>query len=171
MTARIIVTGARSWTDYDRLVFELAHVIAFTSSDVKDAVIVHGAATSGADLLAAKACEAHGWAAEPHPADWENCATSCKPKHRRSRPDGTSYCPSAGHRRNQEMADAGAAAAVAFLMPCTQKRCARRGVHMTHGTADCIERLGTALIPVWMVMEGVSASWVGLDGARAGAAT
>ena len=158
--ARIIVTGSRTWRDYDRLVHELAYVARWCSGVP---VFVHGDASSGADRLTRVACEREGWLQEPHAADWDTCSwPACKPKHRRSRPDGTTYCPKAGHWRNQEMADAGALASVAFLTPCASPSCHRRGLHMSHGTADMIVRLGGALIPVWQVPAGAGATWVGL---------
>jgi hypothetical protein len=156
--ARIIVTGSRAWRDYDRLVHELAYVAGYCSGTP---VFVHGDASSGADLLTRIACERLGWEQERHPADWDACSwPKCRPKHRRVRPNGTTYCPAAGNWRNQQMADAGAVAAVAFTAVCN---CSRRGVHMSHGTADCIERLGAALIPAWQVSEGVRGTWIGLS--------
>ena len=159
---RVIVTGSRGWRDYDRLVHELAYVARWCSGGAP--LFVHGDASSGADLLTRKACDAQGWAQEPHPADWDTCSwPGCKPGHRRKRRDGTTYCPAAGNFRNQQMCDAGGVAGVAFMMPCPNPACGRRGVHNSHGTADCIERLGSALIPVWAVAEGCRASWIGLD--------
>jgi hypothetical protein len=119
---------------------------------------------TGADLLTRIACDRNGWEQEPHPADWGTCSwPGCKPSHRRTRRDGSTYCAGAGNWRNQQMADAGALASVAFLMPCASQSCRRRGVHMSHGTADMVERLGGALIPCWQVPLGGRASWVGLD--------
>jgi YspA, cpYpsA-related SLOG family len=159
--ARIIVTGSRSWRDYDRLVHELAYVAGWCSGTP---VFVHGDASSGADLLTRIACGRLGWEQEPHPADWDTCSwPGCKPGHRRTRRDGTTYCPAAGNWRNQQMAGAGAVASVAFQMVCASPSCHRRGIHGSHGTADMTERLGAALIPVWFVSEGVRGNWIGLN--------
>jgi len=60
---------------------------------------------------------------EVHPANWELCAPEgqsvcpglrpCYPDHRRQNTQGTTWCPTAGLRRNQRMAEAGAAGCIA----------------------------------------------------------
>jgi hypothetical protein len=160
--ARIIVTGSRLWRDYDRLVHELAYVAGYCSGTP---VFVHGDASSGADLLTGIACERLGWEQERHPADWDVCSwPKCKPTHRRTRHDGTTYCPGAGNYRNQhDLVDRGAVASVAFLMPCNKRSCRRPPPgHPSHGTDDCRHRLAVAQIPVWQVPPGAKASWADL---------
>lgn len=108
MSLRIAVTGGRdfaSWTAVQHALRQLP----------TDAVLVHGAAP-GADSLAAEWWgDIHQRACEPHPADWAGpCRDTCKPNHRRTRPDGSTYCPAAGVYRNQEMVDSGLDLLVAF---------------------------------------------------------
>lgn len=105
---RVIVTGGRDYNGWHTVVFMLRQLPA-------DAVVVHGAA-SGADALAEEFWAGRQErATEKHPADWTApCRPACMPGHRRWRRDGSDYCPAAGNYRNQEMADAGADACLAF---------------------------------------------------------
>lgn len=123
---RVIVTGGRTFVDMGMVQRVLACVNPY-------AVIVHGAAP-GADSLAAGVWTSWGRGAlvEPHPARWSApCRDTCKPGHRVNRGRGE-YCPSAGHHRNQEMADAGADACLVFPGG--------------NGTADMVRRARTAEI-------------------------
>lgn len=114
VTARLLVTGSRNWTDTGRLHLELGRA-ARELSPTLDLVIVHGAA-AGADTDADQWAAIHGIGREPHPADWDGpCQDSCKPGHRRPRPQGGTYCPAAGVHRNQAMVDLGAHLCVAFI--------------------------------------------------------
>lgn len=136
---RVLVTGSRSWTDTE--------VIGAALSDCwRDAVqlgadgitVVHGGA-SGADRIAdlwAIRFRGSGVLREPVPADWPSCAAGCRPGHRRRRWDGSEYCPTAGHRRNQAMVDRGAAVALAFPLGAST------------GTRDCMRRAERAGIEV-----------------------
>ena len=126
--ARILVTGSRSWTDAQLL----ADTLLDTWHDATQLghtgiVIVHGGA-DGADTLADLWARGTGIDVETHPADWDHCAGDCPPGHRKPRARGGDYCPTAGHRRNQRMVDAGAHLVVAFQ---------RAG---STGTADCMSR-------------------------------
>ncbi|MFJ8677182.1 DUF2493 domain-containing protein [Streptomyces sp. NPDC093589] len=135
--ARILVTGSRSWSD--------ARLLADTLLDVwhdatelghNSIVIVHGGA-DGADTLAGLWAAGQGLDVEVHEADWSGpCGPECPPGHRKTNARGSDYCPLAGHRRNQQMIDAGADLVVAFQ---------RAG---SRGTADAMNRARKAGLPV-----------------------
>lgn len=92
MTARILVTGSRAWTDYD----VIRDAIEKAAADLGgDAVVVHGNA-QGADRLADRAARALGLRTEPRSARW--------------RTEGRA----AGPLRNQRMVDLGADVCLAF---------------------------------------------------------
>ncbi|CAM5496160.1 MULTISPECIES: DUF2493 domain-containing protein [Streptomyces] len=141
MTARILITGSRSWPDPQLLADTLLDIWHdATQNSHQDIVIVHGGA-DGADTLARLWAEGHGLEHEQHTAAWTcPCADTCPPGHRRQRRDGTEYCPLAGHRRNQHMVDLGADLCLAF--------------HHNHstGTADCMRRATAAGIPIRKVI-------------------
>lgn len=125
---RIIVTGGRDYTNAEHITSVL---IAFPPGTV----VVHGDNRNGADALGKRSAMSLGFPTEPHPADWTApCRDTCTPGHRRVRPDGSDYCPMAGHYRNQEMADAGADLCIAFPGG--------------RGTADMARRAEAAGIPV-----------------------
>jgi hypothetical protein len=144
-TARLLVTGSRPWTDRQRL--EDALLLAWhdaLESGHTDITVVHGAAP-GADTYAdiwAKARAGHGVTVDPHAADWDTCSPDCPPPagHRRLRGTQGSYCPTAGHRRNQLMVDLGAALCLAFPLG------------KATGTRDCMRRARQAGITVWEVL-------------------
>lgn len=143
---RILVTASRSWRDARAVRFALE--AASLDALGREVIVVHGAADGG-DTLAHLAAVDLGFTPEPHPADWEGpCRPECRPGHRRRRRDGTLYCPAAGDYRNQEMADLGADTCVAFLMPCTDRRCRNPRPHDSHGATDCAKRAKAAGIDV-----------------------
>ncbi|TQS43742.1 DUF2493 domain-containing protein [Cryptosporangium phraense] len=129
---RILVTGSRTWTD--------ARTIATTLDRATDGhpgphILVHGGAR-GADTIAATLAGRRGWQVEAHPADWPTCAPDCRPGHRRTRYDGATYCPTAGHRRNAAMVAAGADLCLAFIRANST------------GACHCANLAETAGIPV-----------------------
>lgn len=97
MIARILVTGSRSWTDREVIYGALAQVWGECRTIGVDALLVHGACSSGADALADQVWQQAGLPVEPHPADWRT------------------HGKSAGFQRNQEMVDLGAALCLAFI--------------------------------------------------------
>jgi len=126
---RILVTGSRHWSDYNKVIRGLTVAIDELSTKFKDdktITIVHGGAR-GADSLAADFVvntrsyfAGHGYTIkeEVHPANWNK------------------YGKGAGPIRNQEMVDAGADICVAFLAPNSR------------GTKDCAARARAAKIKV-----------------------
>jgi hypothetical protein len=135
---RVLVCGSRSYSDANTLhgvLRGLLHEMLMWDTWK----VVHGGAV-GADMLAG------AWAgdqAEAHPAKWDHCGPSCPPFHRRQRRGGGDYCPTAGHRRNQEMLDSGVDLVIAFVdKPLEESR----------GTRDMVERAkgaGVKTIVVW----------------------
>lgn len=132
MTARMLVTGSRDWTNADLISKQLA-VAWWDLGGTNDLVLVSGHCETGADALAEAVWTDHRLTVEPHPADWPTCAPTCKPGHRKTRRDGTTYCPSAGHRRNAEMVALGADLCLAFI---------RNGSPGATGCADLAEAAG-----------------------------
>lgn len=137
---RILITGSRNWTDAQAIRDAIATAIAGFAGPV---TIIHGGAR-GADQLAAALAPTFG----PHvtcelwPADWEGpCRDECRPGHRRSRHDRSSYCPAAGNFRNQDMVDAGTTVCLGFPLGTSR------------GTRDCLRRAGKAGIPT-VIHEG-----------------
>lgn len=128
MTAsfRVLVTGSRAWPDEQAVWAALDGFWAGAmAGGYFGLVVVHGAA-KGADLMAYRwvrdRASRHGWAVEhePHPADWSTGKT-------------------AGVARNAQMIRKGADVVLAFLAPCTDKRCTRREAHDSHGTTHCAD--------------------------------
>jgi hypothetical protein len=119
---RILVTGSRNWDDEELLRAVLTEEIQKAYALSMRPVVVHGKNPRGADALAARLCARLGpdiVLEEPHPARWDALGKS------------------AGHVRNAEMVALGAAVCLVFAMPCGNPGCARRGRHMSHGTAGC----------------------------------
>lgn len=135
----MLVTGSRAWVDRQVLgdaLLDCWHDAMQLGAD--GITVVHGDAP-GADSFADLWAIGHrglGVLREPVPADWSACAAECRPGHRRLRRDGSGYCPTAGHRRNQLMVDRGAAVCLAFPLGAST------------GTRDCMRRAKRAGIPV-----------------------
>ena len=154
---RLLVTGSRDWEHHDSIDQVLAHYTRRAFEKHGRLTVVHGKAARGGDDLAAawvKTRSRTGWPVvqEPHPAYWSApCVPECPPGHRQRR-DGREWCPFAGHRRNQEMVDLGAAVCVAFW---------RNG---SSGTRDCIKRAELAHIRTlkitWQERELVTPEWL-----------
>ncbi|WP_188274327.1 SLOG family protein [Streptomyces sp. CBMA152] len=136
--ALILVTGSRSWDDVLTLNDALLETWHDATQDGHCGItVMHGGAV-GADHLAgiwARAHQEDGVGHDQIDAQWTDCANNCPPGHRKER-RGYTWCPTAGHRRNQQMVNAGPLLCLAF----------HRG--QSTGTADCIRRAETAGIPV-----------------------
>jgi hypothetical protein len=136
---RILVTGSRNWTDRDAIEARL-----LLHSAGRGTILVHGACPTGADQIADEIASAWPWMIERHPADWSGpCRPECPPGHRRRDPQrgSGSYCPLAGHYRNQEMVDQGADVVLAFQL------------NHSRGTQDCITRARAAGLIVFLMEE------------------
>lgn len=148
---RILITGSRSWTDKRAVGQAIGWVIGEHAPHLivpgehdphllwDQVTVVHGGAR-GADAIADRIARAWGMRVEDYPVtrqDWEACAPECKPGHRRKRPDGTTFCPSAGNRRNQRMVDLGADLCLGFPKDAGWS-----------GTRDCMTKAAAAGIRV-----------------------
>jgi YspA, cpYpsA-related SLOG family len=135
---RLLVTGSRAHRG-EQLI--RSALIAVGHCFGRDTVLVHGAA-AGADSIAAGIWSRWGLAVEPHPADWARCGPDCPPGHQRRNVRGHSYCPAAGHRRNDQMIGSGADLCLAFP------------VGPAAGTGHCVRQAGIAGIPCLTVTAG-----------------
>lgn len=118
MSARILITGSREWTDTDAIITALSNAWhQFGKPD--DAVLVSGACPTGADAIA-EAVWGGMWSypVERHPADWET------------------HGKAAGPLRNQQMVDLGADVCLAFPLPGSR------------GTKHCMAAAEKAGIPI-----------------------
>lgn len=148
---RVLGTGSREFTDIDAIRVGLGSAIsaALCTVDWEDhaslVTVVHGNAYKGADRLIDRVAREFGCHVEKVDAPWDGpcCRPEkldpltdkpwCTPGHRKPRKHGEgTYCPKAGHRRNQEMVRRGANTAVAF--PLGPSR----------GTRDCMARIRAA---------------------------
>ncbi|WP_435109780.1 SLOG family protein [Nocardiopsis synnemataformans] len=140
MTECIAVTGSRIWSDSRTIALTLARYDTTPAPTLR-----HGCA-QGADTLAAREAERLGWRVEPYPADWKGpCAPGCPPDHRKPRKNGPgTYCPLAGHRRNQEMVAARPRLDLVLAFNLG-----------TSGTADMMRRAKRAGIEVIPIVPGL----------------
>lgn len=136
MIIRVLVTGSRDWTDYERLVGALLEQDPCAehgecNPGCPTITVVHGACAIGADALADGFARAWGVRVESHPADWER------------------HGKRAGYVRNAEMVALGADVCLAFIMPCRRADCPDGpAVHDSHGAAMTARLAETAGIPV-----------------------
>jgi len=152
---RILITGSRQgvpsaavWDYLDKAISQARQAGHTTIT------VVHGDA-DGADTHAAEYCEDQaGWYdntgtalhVEAHRPDWATCSTpKCTPAHRRTRKDGSTFCPAAALHRDDRMVALGADHCLAFIAPCVKPACRRPQPHGSHGasyTADLAEKAG-----------------------------
>jgi len=145
---RILVTGPRQWTDLHALQAGLDDIMTrvIISEYSGGITLVHGGA-QGFDLMAAGEASERGWRVEKHEAEWGAL--------------GRPRDLLAGHRRNQEMVDAGADACLAGIMLCIKPRCTVPQPHPTHGTMDCVGRVLLAGIRLFPVRLRGTSRWCG----------
>lgn len=148
MTARILMTGSRDWTDATTATDALNASLALQGISARDAVLVHGAAR-GADTVLERAAAGIGMATEAHPAAWDVHTERCPDWDRRR-----DRCKLAGPRRNDEMIAGGADLCLAFpthglnLAPGEDPR------NTSRGTWDCATKAKGAGIPTLVVWKG-----------------
>ncbi len=125
-TYRLLITGSRTWLDYDAVLFE----ISVRKTRRNGLIVVHGAAREGADRFAALAARDLGNVRqERYPANWRR------------------HGKRAGYIRNDEMVATMPDECLAFLMPCELESCALREPHYTHGADHCSRKAELAGIP------------------------
>jgi hypothetical protein len=137
VTRRILVTGSRDWAA--RTVVRKALDDIGFQHGFDGLIVVHGACRDrdgnllGADRWADEWAD-HNWdlgvRKERYPADWD--------RHGRH----------AGPVRNHHMVSLGADECLAFLGPCTRRRCREPKPHDSHGAAGCADLAEKAGIPV-----------------------
>lgn len=135
--ALIALTGSRRWHDV-RLLEDTLLLIWHECLEAGDDGIelIHGDA-DGADSIGDAWAIANGIPRRRRPADWEGpCGPECQPGHRKLKRNGRTYCPLAGHRRNQQIINERPVLLVAAQ------------VNNSTGTADCIRRAKKASVPV-----------------------
>lgn len=139
--ALIGLTGSRKWWDVPLLETTLFLVWHDALEDGYDGIeLIHGDARDGADAMGDAWAVANGVPRRRLPADWEGpCGSECQPGHRKPKRNGRTYCPLAGHRRNQEIVDERP-----LLLVAAQ-------VHNSTGTADCMRRAKAVGIPVYRI--------------------
>ncbi|MFE4867657.1 SLOG family protein [Streptomyces sp. NPDC056682] len=138
--ALTLITGSRKWSAVPVIEDALLEAWYDARQDGYSGITVMHGGAPGADLIAGAWARRHqpdGVGHDRRNAAWEHCADTCPPdpNHRKSR-DDYSWCPTAGHRRNQQMVDAGPVLCLAFR------------VGQSTGTGDCIARAQAAGIPV-----------------------
>jgi hypothetical protein len=119
---RLLVTGARDWTDARLVHHELNRAITRLCPmypdgvdwDTRGLVLVHGACPTGADFIANEWAIVNFIDVDPHPADWNR------------------WGKAAGPRRNSEMVALGADLCLAFIGP------------KSRGTVDCADKAAAA---------------------------
>jgi hypothetical protein len=134
-TYRILVTGSRDWTNRAAVEDTLTAALALAVALSQVLIVVHGACRTGTDAIVQEWAErqrdrGRPVEIEPHRAEWRTHGLA------------------AGPIRNQEMVDAGADAAFAFIGPCRKRGCSRPQPHGTHGASGCAEAAEAAGIPV-----------------------
>ena len=144
------MTGSRTLGDYRLVASALDEAWYDATQDGYMALtLVHGAA-AGADSLAERWWERqreYGVERDLFPARWTDpCVEgTCKPGHRRTRRDGTEFCPAQGNYRNQRIVDH-----VAPHLPHALLLAFFARPHST-GTLDCLRRGITAGIPYRLI--------------------
>lgn len=149
--ALVLITGSRTFLDVATIHDTLLGAWHDATQDGWPGIEVMEGAADGPDTISGDWADAHQADGVGHlavAADWEApCAATCRPGHRRPR-RGTTYCPTAGHRRNQNMVDRGPEIALAFIDECTSTRCTKARPHDSHGVTHCIAAARRAGVPV-----------------------
>lgn len=117
---RVLVTGSRDWP-FPLIVDAALDSAAHLTEGPKNMVIVHGACTSGADKVADQWGSRNGAAIAAYPAKWQE------------------YGRAAGPMRNAKMVNLGADLCLAFISPCSQPSCTKKGKHGSHGATSCAD--------------------------------
>lgn len=136
-TLKVLITGSRDWPKVSVIQGALDWLLAAAALPKRRLVIVEGECPSGADKMAKVWAIRQGALSEGPkkvslegiPADWDTCAPGCRPGHRKPKRGGGTdlhpgrrldYCPTAGHRRNQDMVDSGADVCLAFIKDASE---------------------------------------------------
>jgi hypothetical protein len=145
----VLVTGSRAYHEPQLLAGCLDDILSMCPHGVR---VVHGGhpgdgtGTTSADAIArrwarTRAAEGRPVAERCYPAAWSRCGPGCPDHPHRKVRKNRSYCPLAGHRRNQLMVDA------EDLDLCVAAPIAA-SEGPSAGTWDCVQRAETAAVPV-----------------------
>ena len=130
----MLVTASRAWEDGYTIFRVLNEILNEQGTPL---TVIHGDAKRGGDHITRMWCEVH-------PAgmiDQKRCPVT--PEHWRR------LGRAAGQVRNQWMVDNyGPHLCVAFLRPCGQEGCPRKGLHWSHGAEGCLEYAKAKGVPV-----------------------
>lgn len=138
---RLIVAGTRRATEeHLPLIGEV--LLPICRRDL--GVLAHGGAP-GVDRLAADLAATWGWTPHPMPARWSECDLTVPAElggcpdwpHRKTRRDGSGYCPYAGPRRNQWLVDLSPRADHVLVFPAGS-------IEARSGTRDLWQRAARA---------------------------
>lgn len=120
---RILITASREWVDPWKIwnwLFQQYEAAWTVNGERLPVTVVHGDA-GGGDQVAKLWAIVHNQQHEAHPAAWTGpCIEQCQPHHRKTRKDGTEYCPAAGMYRNYTMVKTGADVCGAFIHNMSQ---------------------------------------------------
>jgi hypothetical protein len=135
VTYRILVTGSRTWTDFEQVRDALHRAFlegCMTSPYQDHPVLIHGDAPMGADKIAEDVWLSNVGPSsiERHPAAWGLLGKR------------------AGFIRNQYMVDSKPDVVLAFLDWCRKPEHAFQAPHRSHGADDCVRRARVAGIEV-----------------------
>lgn len=134
---RLLITGSRDWTDENAV--RDALTAYWQSVQPATITLVSGHCGRGADAIAEKVWQEAGLPVETHPAHW-------------------SRGPKAGPERNAHMVALGADHCIAFIGPCTSRRCTNPEPHDSHGATSCADLAITAGIPTSIVRSSPTTS-------------
>lgn len=126
---RILVTGSRDWADA-----AMIRRVLLGFANTGD-TLVHGGLRSGADFIAEGVWQRYDVGPiEVHPvtaAMWSKAG------------------PAAGPTRNRAMVDSGVDLCLAFIGPCTSRRCPRADAHGSHGATGCADYAQRQGVPTY----------------------
>lgn len=137
---RVLVTGSRDWGNADVVCDALSDEWIHSRGIF---TVVHGWCRTGADKIADE------WAQRMMDPEvtGESIVVERHPAQGHPTQDFGPW-PGAGPRRNAFMVSLGADVCLAFIGPCTSRRCKRAGQHPSHGASGCADLALKAGIPV-----------------------
>lgn len=132
---KVLITASRHWADPDQVWRVLDEYLTATIQHDGALLVIHGDCPTGGDRHAREWASARmplykGLGERRIPAQW------------------AWHGKRAGFIRNQVMVDLMPDVCLAFTRPCADPKCADRGRHISHGTADTMMRCNLARIPV-----------------------
>lgn len=133
---RLLITGSRSWKDYERLCHcldSIAEQFAIHSKDryIKEGLTLVSGHAYGADAMG------EAWFVTKFPLEQPEIWKA----------DWRKYNRRAGIVRNTAMVDSWPDAVVGFLMPCDKDSCVNVGRHWSHGADHCSTYAESKAIP------------------------